>query len=210
MHATTLVSLSETRGRSVSLPPRLAHVPFRPTLGSVASTHRTRPHAPDRAVIPGQTDRRGPSECLVRARPGAAKRSFTRTSSRPTSWTKSNIVPVPGLEPGRPSFKGWWAANYPTPDQHTVCYEIAIAATVNPQYRPGRRGGISRSPVSTARPRLLGWRTTPRHARGCPAFDPVVKVCAAADVDAEAAVIVLAHVLPYGLRVVRFSVGVRN
>ena len=29
---------------------------------------------------------------------------------------KSDKVPAPGLEPGRPSFKGWWAANYPTPD----------------------------------------------------------------------------------------------
>ena len=62
----------------------------------------------------------------------------------PINCMKSNIVPAPGLEPGRPSFKGWWAANYPTPDQHTLL-RITSAGTVNPRYRPGRRRGISGS-----------------------------------------------------------------
>jgi hypothetical protein len=57
---------------------------------------------------------------------------------------ESNIVPAPGLEPGRPSFKGWWAANYPTPDQRTLLRNHK-ATTANPRYRPGRRRGISGS-----------------------------------------------------------------
>jgi hypothetical protein len=43
------------------------------------------------------------------------------------------------------------------------------------------------------------------HESGCPAFDPAVKVCTPMDVDAEAAVIVLAHVLPYRPWVVVFQ-----
>src|ERR1700752_262410 len=43
------------------------------------------------------------------------------------------------------------------------------------------------------------------HESGCPTFDPAVKVCTPVDVDAEAAVIVLAHVLPYGPWVVVFQ-----
>jgi hypothetical protein len=66
---------------------------------------------------------------------------------------KSDKVPAPGLEPGRPSFKGWWAANYPTPD----CYRSALRnLTVSAvlRYRPGSGGGIGR---------LLGGRPLAAH-----------------------------------------------
>src|SRR6266851_7404427 len=45
------------------------------------------------------------------------------------------------------------------------------------------------------------------HDRFGPAFDPAVEVCAAADVDAQAAVIVLTAVFPPGLRVVALQRG---
>ena len=68
---------------------------------------------------------------------------------------KSDKVPAPGLEPGRPSFKGWWAANYPTPD----CYRSAlrnITVSAVPRYRPRSGGGIGRllgcRPLATHRP----------------------------------------------------------
>lgn len=68
---------------------------------------------------------------------------------------KSDKVPAPGLEPGRPSFKGWWAANYPTPD----CYRSALrnlTVSAVPRYRPGSGGGIGRllgaPPLAARRP----------------------------------------------------------
>jgi hypothetical protein len=66
------------------------------------------------------------------------------------------MVPAPGLEPGRAGFKGRWAANYPTPDsEHLALVDAAVAATVSPRYRPGRRYGIgvpgSKLPLATTR-----------------------------------------------------------
>ena len=90
---------------------------------------------------------------------------------------KSNLVPAPGLEPGRPSFKGWWAANYPTPDsEHLVLADAAVAATVKstipagPSLRYQRSLGIERPAFRSCDrdPRSAGRRCAGTRGRRCP------------------------------------------
>ena len=90
--------------------------------------------------------------------------------------TESNVVPAPGLEPGRPSFKGWWAANYPTPESEHLrtgrCHRRDRESTIpaGPLLRYQRSGAPSDHPL------VRGWRTDIRHAGRDPAFDRAVEV----------------------------------
>ena len=128
------------RGRHVS-PGLLRPAPpcLRPRLPATRAARARLRH--DLARFP---ERQVQGRCLIEPVSGCTG-NMAMTSNTHISCMKSNIVPAPGLEPGRPSFKGWWAANYPTPDQHTLLQKFASAATVNPRYRPGCHGGISGS-----------------------------------------------------------------
>src|ERR1700749_724192 len=55
-------------------------------------------------------------------RPSALSRGYETHKIDEFTICKSNIVPAAGLEPALPSFKGWWAANYPTPERDHMCY----------------------------------------------------------------------------------------
>src|ERR1700751_1369138 len=83
-------------------------------------------------------------------RPSELSRGYETHKIDEFTICKSNIVPAAGLEPAQASFKGWWAANYPTPEfwqSHHA--NIAAAAAVRTRYRPNRDGGIggSRAPA---------------------------------------------------------------
>jgi hypothetical protein len=110
--------------RRMSVPYRGRHVPpeflprashcLRPRLPA----SRT-PHARLRYELARRSARQVRGRCLTKP-DKVLRRQLSNASIVEMKCTKSNIVPAPGLEPGRPSFKGWWAANYPTPDQHTL------------------------------------------------------------------------------------------
>ena len=135
MHPPDGVSECETRQRSVSPPSRPA-VLADPVFGCAYP------------LDPRPCEMRGPQRLPVASRQTSRRLenvscSFTY-AKRAVNKIKSNVVPAPGLEPGRAGFKGRWAANYPTPEsEHLALADAAVAATVNPRYRPSRRSGIS-------------------------------------------------------------------
>lgn len=97
------------------------------------------------------------------------------------------MVPAAGLEPAQASFKGWWAANYPTPEfwqSHHA--KIAAAAAVRTRYRPNRDGGIGGSRAPGVRLAVPDDAPDLGHAGRSPAFDPAVEIRTAADVNAQA------------------------
>jgi hypothetical protein len=130
------VSASEMNGGSY----RSGHVPPMVSLVSVPRlpTLMPRPHAFTGGMPVGQA-MRDMSWRQLDAGPGRRRFGGYGQETR----YKSDKVPAPGLEPGRPSFKGWWAANYPTPDRYRSALRNLTVSAV-PRYRPGSGGGIGR------------------------------------------------------------------
>ena len=125
MHASSGVSSCEIRKRSVShrhAPRLLMCLPLAPTRAPSPPKAR-RCWLELAGVIPFGV--RGTWE------------SSTCVETTCLAMGKSNIVPAPGLEPGRPSFKGWWAANYPTPERGTLLWNaVSVASDAHDTGRP--------------------------------------------------------------------------
>src|ERR1700742_4094779 len=88
-------------------------------------------------------------------RPSELSRGYETHKIDEFTICKSNIVPAAGLEPALPSFKGWWAANYPTPERDHMCYLDGARSPVHDTGRTAAavseafRIGIERQLVTT-------------------------------------------------------------
>src|SRR5579875_2245340 len=118
-----------------------------------------------------------------------------------------DTVPVSGLEPERPESK---SGGLPiTPHRSTERPEFTGrpgAATAN-----HLTGGVMHAGIGGPHSSAVGLRSAcgpiTRHGGARPAFNLLVKVAAAPHVDTQAAMIVLAHVLPHRLWVVALQRG---
>jgi hypothetical protein len=108
--------------------------------------------------------RGSPSGCWSpQQRPTSCQNGSSPDRGMAGKLNKSNTVPAPGLEPGRPSFKGWWAANYPTPDCGTICYGVVPGSQLHDTGRDPvtvsvdplrRRGAVMLAPAQPSISRL--------------------------------------------------------